>query len=416
MFGHDPLHTGISPDTVIGAATAPGLAIKWSQPLGKGRDQPSPAVAYNSALNQTLVYDVTYAGVVSAFSASAGQLIWRRTVAAGGVDSSPAVYGNTVYFGGNGGTLEALNAATGAVQCTFTLPVTPPATKPGRIISSPVVGNIDGTGPTVFFGDAGQASADETLNSGHMWAVTGVGNTGGACQQRWAYSDWPNRGSNGTMAGVWDGPGLARQGNGTWVVVFGSSNPDNSVYALNAATGARLWRFHTKQTGQDQDVGAAPTISAPGGNGFASGVVYIDGKDGIEYALNLHTGRPIWSVTLGPGSADAIAVATAALAGNTLVVGYSGSMFALDATTGTVIWEVTPGGRFEASPAVSGSAGDQALFAGNTNGQEYGFSLVSGAQVFGAGGTTQIQDSAAVADGTLYFAAAGTLYAYAPAG
>jgi len=217
------------------------------------------------------------------------------------------------------------------------------------------------------------------------------------------------------MTGVWDGPALARESNGTWAVVFGSSNPDNAVYALNAATGARLWRFHTKQTGQDQDVGAAPTISPPGGNGFADGVVYIDGKDGIEYALNLHTGRTIWSFTLGPGSAEAIAVSTAALAGNTLVVGYSGSMFALSATTGTAIWEVSPGGRFEASPAVCGGAGDQALFVGNTNGQEYGFSLVSGTQVFDATATSQIQDSAAVADGTLYFAAGGTLYAYAPA-
>ena len=330
--------------------------------------------------------------------------------------SSPAVYRNTVYFGDNGGTLYALNAATGAVQCTFTLPVSPPATTPGRIIGSPVVGNVDGTGPTVFFGDAGDDSPGETLNGGHVWAVTGVGNTAGECKEKWVYNNWQNKGTNGSMTGVWDGAGLVKETNGTWAVVFGTSNPDNAVYALNAANGSSLWRFQTVQSGDDQDVGARPTISAPGINGFADGVVYIDGKDGVEYALDLLTGQSIWSFTLGPGSADAIAVSTAALAGDTLVAAYSGSMFAINATTGTMIWHAAPGGRFEASPAVSGGAGDQALFAGNTNGHEYGLSLANGAVLFNATGAARIQDSTAVADGTLYFASGGTLYAYAPAG
>jgi outer membrane protein assembly factor BamB len=412
MFGHDRLHSGVSPDTAIGASTAPGLTVRWSHSLGSGPDQPSPAVAYNTTLKHALVYDVTHAGVVSAFNSSTGALAWRRTLAAT-VYSSPAVYRNTVYFGTNQGTLEALNAATGAVQCTFTMPVTPPATKPGRIFSAPVVGDVDGTGPTIFFGDAGTSSASEADNGGHLWAVTGVGNIAGPCHQKWVYGNWPNKGTNGTMTGVWDEPALARDSDGTWAVVFGTSNPDGAVYALNAATGSLLWRFQTRQTGADQDVGAGPTISPPGGNGFTAGVVYIDGKDGIEYALNLATGQQVWSFTLGPGSDLALAVSEAALAGNTLTVCYAGSVFTLNATTGAQIWQATPGGTIQASPAVSGAPGDQVLFAGDTNGHEYGFSLATGAQLFTAT-TGKIQDSAAVANGTLYFASAGTLYAYSP--
>jgi outer membrane protein assembly factor BamB len=412
-FGHDRWHSGVSPDTAIGQSTAPSLATRWSQPLGTTSNQPSPAVAFNTTRNETLVYYVTYAGVASAFDASTGALVWRRTVGTH-VFSSPAVYRNTVYFGDNEGTLEALNAATGAVRCTFTLPIFPPATKPGRIFSSPVVRDVDGTGPTVFFGDAGVPATGEGLNGGHMWAVTGAGNTAGQCRKKWMYNNWPNKGTHGTMTGVWDEPGLVKDSNGTWAVVFGTSNPDGAVYVLNAVNGSRLWRFQTAQTGDDQDVGAGPTISPPGGNGFTDGVVYIDGKDGIEYALSLLTGKQIWSFTLGPGSATALAVSTAALAGNTLAVCYSGSVFALNATTGAVIWQATPGGNLQASPAVSGGAGDQALFVGDSNDTEYGFSLASGAQVFSATTTGTIQDSAAVATGTLYFAAGGTLYAYAP--
>jgi outer membrane protein assembly factor BamB len=415
MFGHDPLHSGVSPDTAIGASTAPGLASRWSQPLGGSVDQPSPVVAYNPTRKQSLVYEATNSGVISAFSSATGALVWRRTVAST-VYSTPAVYGNSVYFGDKAGKLEALNAATGAVQCTFTLPVLPPATQRGRIFSSPVVGDVDGTGPTVFFGDAGIGTMAEAHNGGHFWAVTGVGNTAGACQERWAYDNWPNKGTNGSMTGVWDEPALVREGNGTWAAVFGTSNPDGAVYALNAATGTRLWRFQTLQTGSDQDVGAGPTISPPGSNGFADGVAYIDGKDGIEYALNLLTGEKIWSFTLGAGSSSALAVSEAALTGNTLAVGFAGSVFALNATTGMLIWQATPGGTLQASPAVSGGPGNQVLFIGDLNDQEYGFSLANGTQLFSVATASRIQDSAAVADGTLYFASAGTLYAYAPAG
>ena len=292
----------------------------------------------------------------------------------------------------------------------------PPDKVRGRIIGSPVVGDVDGTGPTVFFGDAGVNSATEAQNGGHMWAVTGVGNTAGNCKQKWSYNKWPSKGADGTMTGIWDGAGLAQESNGTWAVVFGTSNPDSAVYALNAVTGARLWRFQTVQLGDDEDVGAGPTISPPGGNGFADGVVYVDGKDGVEYALDLVTGHKIWSFTLGPGSANAIAVSTAALAGNTLVACYAGSLFALNASTGAVLWQATPGGTIVASPAVSGAAGDQAVFAGDLNGDEYGFSLATGAQLFSAATTGMIQESAAVADGALYFASNGILYAYAPPG
>ena len=415
MFGHDPLHSGISSDTAIGASTATGLATRWSQRLGTALDQPSPAVAYNAARKQTLVYEVTYTGVASAFNASTGALVWRRQVGAN-VFSSPAVYGGTVYFGDNEGTLEALNAATGAVQCTFTLPASPPATGPGRIFSAPVVGNVDGSGPTVFFGDAGIASSTETTNGGHMWAMAGVGNTAGNCKEKWAYNNWPDKGTNGTETGVWDEPALVQDGNGAWAVVFGTSNPDGAVYALNAVNGTRLWRFQTAQTGPDQDVGAGPTISPPGANGLADGAVYIDGKDGIEYALDLLTGTKIWSFTLGAGSNNALAVSEAALAGNTLAVAFAGSVFALNATTGALIWKAAPGGTLQASPAVSGAQGNEVLFIGDLNDHEYGFALANGTRLFSAAASGKIQDSAAVANGTLYFAAGGTLYAYAPRG
>jgi outer membrane protein assembly factor BamB len=274
-----------------------------------------------------------------------------------------------------------------------------------------VVGNVDGTGPTVFIGDAGTQESD---NGGHFWAVTGVGNSAGSCQEKWMYDNWPDKGPAGTLTGVWDEPALAKNGSGTWQVVFGTSNPDQSVYALSAVNGARLWRFHTLNNGPDEDVGAGPTIGRPGSNGFSDGVVYIDGKDGIEYALDLRTGKKIWSFALGPGTGAANGVSEAALTGNTLVACYGATVFALNATTGTVIWQATPGGMIHASPAVSGPSADQVLFVGDLSDTEYGLNLQTGAQVFAAATSGGLEASAAVAGGRLYFTSGGTLYAYAP--
>src|SRR5690242_18929423 len=117
----------------------------------------------------------------------------------------------------------------------------------------------------------------------------------------------------------------------------------------------------------------------------------------------------MWSFTLGPGSASALAITAAALAGYTLVTAHAGSMFALNATTGALIWQATPGGTFVASPSVSGATGDQALFVGNTSGHAYGLSLADGTVLLSATTPTAIQDSTAVANGTLYFASDGTL-------
>jgi outer membrane protein assembly factor BamB len=419
-FGHDASHSGVSSDTAIAASTAPNLKLRWSAPLSSARDEPSPIVAYSAKLGKTVVYATTFSGVISAFDAATGKPVWQQSLGSK-VTSSPAVRGGTLYIGGQNGTLQALNAATGAVRCTFTLPVSPPATTPGRIYSSPVVGNVDGTGPTVFFGDAGTEESD---NAGHLWAIAGVGNTAGGCQPKWAYNDWPNKGPTGTYTGVWDEPALAQNRRGTWEVVFGTSDPDGSVYALDAVRGSLLWRFQTEINAVDEDVGAGPTIGPPGSNGLAAGAVYVDGKDGIEYALNLRTGTQIWSFRLGAGNRDfhdiSKAVSEAALTGDKLLVCYAAKVFALNAKSGAKLWRAKPGGsigaggNIQASPAVAGPPGHRVLFAGDFHGDEFGLLVNNGSQVFAASPGGKLQASSAVAAGMLYFDSGGTLYAYAP--
>ena len=116
------------------------------------------------------------------------------------------------------------------------------------------------------------------------------------------------------------------------LLVFGSKDRDDSVYALNANTGALVWRYQTSNVAL-ADVGAPPTISPRGRNGFTDGVVYVTGKDKVVYALDLATGKLIWKFALARGTNGDLA--GTALAGDRIYVGSDTGVYALNATTAT---------------------------------------------------------------------------------
>ena len=66
------------------------------------------------------------------------------------------------------------------------------------------------------------------------------------------------------------------------MVYFGSD--DRQVYALNAATGEKIWNYTT----------GALTESTPA---VVNGILYIGTNNDNLYALNAGTGAKIWSFT-----------------------------------------------------------------------------------------------------------------------
>lgn len=407
-FHHDPLHTGISTDTSVGATTASGLSLKWRTTIGTAATPPpapaSPAIVHNKALGKTIAYigNSGKSSELDAIDLSNGVVVWRYAVSSN-IFTSPAIQANTVYFAALD-TLYAVDATTGGLRCSFNAG--------GHIFSSPMVAKVDKTGYEVFFGDTGSS---ESMNAGHEWAVNAVGNTAGACTQRWMFNAFVNKGSGGTNTGAWSPPALAADATGRKLLVFGSSQPDDAVYALNARTGALVWHFQTAVLSADDDVGAGPTIGAPGVNGFADGVVYIDGKDMIEYAIDLVTGAQIWQFDLGADSGVvANCQSTAALAGDLVVVPEGPYVYALDAVTGARMWRTAAAAAsYISSPAVSGAVGDQVVFEGDMSGVQHAYRLSDGAEELSyATGAKNISSSAAVVAGRVLFGAGdGRLYA-----
>ena len=71
------------------------------------------------------------------------------------------------------------------------------------------------------------------------------------------------------------------------VVYFGST--DNNLYALNAATGTKLWNYPMEFLGYS--LYSSPAV--------ANGVVYVGSYDHNLYALNAQTGALLWSYDTG---------------------------------------------------------------------------------------------------------------------
>jgi outer membrane protein assembly factor BamB len=397
MFGATPVHSNYSPETAISTANAASLASRWTATVGTP-SYTSPAVAMITSLGKAVVY----AGGnnhVYAYPAGGGAPIWTFKLASGVVETSPAVFGGTVYFGSTSGTIYAVNAATGALKCSFNT---------GQVVlASPVVVNApDGSGPVVYDG-----TVPSSTSPGAEWAIYGPGNTHGACVK-----DWEFTGFVVSPGGSWSPPAYGTDAEGVRLLVFGSKDTDDSVYALNATTGALVWRYRTA-TVQYSDVGAPPAISVPGRNGFADGVVYVTGKDKVVYALDLTTGALIWKHGLAAGTNSSKGdLSGAALLGNRVYVGSDSGVYALSATTGGLVWHVLSQSTFYATPSVTGPSGQQVLLIGSNGGGLYALSLASGATVWTQKPASGFWASAAISQGAFYVEGLdGVLRSYAPA-
>jgi eukaryotic-like serine/threonine-protein kinase len=395
MFRADPGHSGVSPETSISTSTAGSLAAGWTATLGT-TSYDSPAVATSAALGEAIVYAAANSHFY-AYPAAGGNPVWTFKTGKGGgsIDTSPAVYDGVVYFASSVGMVYALNANTGAVLCSYPT---------GSLIQAApvVVAAPDGSGPVLYVG------TDPPSGAGAEYAIYGAGNTHGSCSLDWQFTSWQVADS-----GSWSAPAYGTDANGNPILVFGSVGPDDSLYALNATTGALDWRYQTA-TKSYQDVGAAPTISAPGQNGFADGVVYVAGKDKIVYAIDLTTGNLIWSYKLLKGTNGD--VSSTALDGDTIYLGSDDGVWALNATTGALVWHVLAGYTFYGSPSITGPAGQQVLIIGNNEGRLYALSLTGGSTVWTQRPTTAgFWASAAVSQGGFYITGLdGVLRNYQP--
>jgi outer membrane protein assembly factor BamB len=184
--------------------------------------------------------------------------------------------------------------------------------------------------------------------------------------QDWSYT---------TSGSILSSPAVA---NG--IVYVGSD--DDSVYALNAASGALVWRYSTGSL-----VRSSPAI--------ANGIVYIGSIDHKLYALNALTGSLLWTYTTG------LFIESPPLIVNDVV--YFGSddhtVYALNAKTGRLLWNYTTRSDIGfASPVVANGL----VYIGSEDDTIYALNALTGAFIWNFTAGDEIYNTSAVANGIVY--------------
>ncbi len=386
-------------DPRLAASKDGALGVKWMSPL-RSADLGSPVTAYNTQLNKTLVYVGDERGDVIAYDETNGATVWSTSIGFGDseratpmVAADGSVWVATAYSS----SLIKLDASDGKVLCSVKETVS--------FDASPMLARPPGGEPTIYI-----ATNHLPLLSGPTIAVRESN-----CKTIWTFKKYLQ------LSGAWATTTYGVDKNGRGLVFEGTADPDSTLYALDAKTGTLVWDYSVLNPPVGaSDIGAAATVSLPGNNGFADGVVYLASKYGIMYALDLTTGTLLWQynfnkvagVTEGGRSSSA-------LSGNALVFGMANGVFALDAIKGTLLWHYIDPTKSEviSSPAILGPAGDQAVVFGDVAGTFHALRLTDGTQLYSYQTGGYITSSPASINGDILIDSTdGFLYAFTPGG
>ena len=301
------------------------------------------------------VYIGSTDGFLYAADAKSGELRWKFH--AGAVDSTPAAANGLLYFTSRPGFLYALNAASGRLVWKASL-----GADRGThgfwdyYLSSPT---LAGDAVVVGSGDGFVRSFD--ARSGKL---------------RWRFD------AGGRVRST---PAIAEG-----LVIVGTTM--GHVVALNERDGTLAWQFETSGASRTFEEGSYDATSVMATPSTSRGRVFVGGRDGYLYALDLHRGEQLWRTThdgsswilstlvgderlyVGSGSASIVQAANPATggeiwrsptpaavfarvvrSGDTLVVSdFAGNIHGLDRVTGKRLWQFPMGQRSLSTPAIAG--------------------------------------------------------------
>ncbi len=189
-----------------------------------------------------------------------------------------------------------------------------------------------------------------------------------------------------------EGGGMSSPAVADNVVYVGSS--DYNISALDASTGALLWKFRTEYV-----VYSSPAVY--------NGVVYAGSWDHNLYALDAVTGTLLWKYQTG----DMVRSSPAVANGIVYFGSQDNNLYALDANTGALLWNWTTSGYvFDSSPVVVN--GVVYIQSDDGNGNLYALDAMTGAHLWDYPVRGYGNSLPAVAEGVVYIGSDdGNLYA-----
>lgn len=259
--------------------------------------------------------------------------------------------GEWTHRGGNARHLMPHAALSATPQRVWTASIGSGSNRKNRISAAPVI-----SGGRVFTKDSGTTVTATSTSGARLWSVDVA--------------------AGFDRGGAQSGGGLAVAGE----LLFVTTN-FGEVVALNAGTGAELWRQRVD----------APIMGAPATDGQA---VYVSARDGGAWAIDAATGKVIWQVVGTPGSAGYLGSAAPTVGDRAVIFPTNAGdlMAVLKLGGGTKIWQSSLAGKrlgraYAYSADVTGDAviDGKVMYAGTAAGRTVAISSSSGERIWSAG-------------------------------
>ncbi len=307
MFRGGPEHTGVYPNARPLSSYG---GMLW-------RVQTDGPVRSTPAIGQGMVFVGSGDFHLYALDERSGRVLWRYRADAG-VTGSPALSEGVVYVTDQASTVHAVDVETG--ELVWRVPTGPDRPLPWGHES----GDVWASSPTLVDDVLYVGSGD-----GHLYALDRA--TG---QTRWRFA---------TEGRVRSTPAVA-EGR----VYVGSG--DGRVYALDASSGDLLWRADTEGVSLFSGDFGFDRRTVQSSPAVADGRVFVGARDGFLYALDAASGRRLWRVDHQVSWVNG----SPAVARGLVVVGSSDGRFvhAVDAVTGEERWRVGTHDIVWGSPAM----------------------------------------------------------------
>jgi quinoprotein glucose dehydrogenase len=294
------------------------LAVAWTFDTGEpGGLQTSPIVVGN------VLYGITPAQKIFALDAATGKLLWKFD---SGIKGTQPDRGLAYWSSGEDklilvgvmNFLYALDARTGKPISAFgqegridlrhDLGREPELqsialTSPGVVYKDLII--VGGRNPETLPAPPGDVRAYDVRSGTRRWSFHTIPHDGEYGQDTWPADAWKTSGAANNWAGM-----VVDQKRGIVFVPTGSAAFDfygadrvgddlfaNSMIALNAETGERLWHFQAvRHDIWDRDFPSAPVLITVKHNGNDVDAVAQTTKQGFVYLFDRTTGEPLFPI------------------------------------------------------------------------------------------------------------------------
>ncbi len=330
VAGGDPGNTRFSPLDQINTTNVAQLRVAWVYHTGDLPPDQHGEIQATPIIVDGVLYTTTPALAVIALHAESGTLLWRfdpRTThdarrtdishvnrgvvywAAAGDERIFFTAGRRLYaldarsgrpiptFGDSGSVILAAGLSR-AIGDAYLVATSPGAIYKDLLIQGMRVGEEEGSAP-------GDVRAYDVRTGAIRWTFHTIPHRGEFGYDTWPPGGWATAGGANSWAGL-----SVDTVRGIVYVPTGSATPDfyggartganlfaNSLVALDAATGKRLWHFQTVHHDLwDRDLPAAPNFVTVTRGGARVDAVAQIAKSGFVFLFDRQSGRPLFDI------------------------------------------------------------------------------------------------------------------------